>query len=269
MLVNIMERYMLNKITKIAVVGAIAALSIGNLFAGELKLRIGVEGAFPPFSEKAADGSLIGFDVDIANALCQKMNTECKIIEQDWDGMIPGLLARKYDAIIASMTITEERKKRIDFSDKYYNTPAKFAAKSGAFSDDSPATLAGKTIGVARATTHDDFLTKLYPDSNIKRYPSQDDVYLDMLSGRLDAMFGDSIAQSDGFIKTDDGKGYAFFGKSYTTPKSIFGIGAGVAVRKGEEKLRDAFSKAIADIRADGTYAKINGKYFKFDIYGD
>ena len=260
---------MLNKITKITVIGAITVLSISNLFAGELKLRIGVEGAYPPFSEKAADGSIIGFDIDIANALCQKMNAECKMIEQDWDGMIPGLLARKYDAIIASMSITPERKKRIDFSDKYYKTPAKFISKSGKFSDDSPAALSGKTIGVARATIHDDFLTKLYPDSNIKRYPSQDDVYLDMLSGRLDAMFGASITQDDGFLKTADGKGYAFFGKSYTEPKSIFGSGEGVAVRKGEEKLRDAFSKAIADIRADGTYAKINSKYFKFDIYGD
>lgn len=258
---------MFKKIT-LAAAGAVIALSASVASADMMKLRIGVEGAYPPFSEKMADGSIAGFDIDIANALCAKIGAECEMIEQDWDGMIPGLLSRKYDAIIASMSITPERQKRVDFTSKYYNTPSKFVAKDGMFSDDSPATLAGKTIGVARATVQDDFLTQTYTDSEIKRYATQDDVYLDMLAGRLDAMFADSVAQDDGFLKTDDGKGYSFFGGDHTKPESIFGTGAGVAVRKGEEELRDKFTKAIADIRADGTYMEINNKYFGVDIFG-
>ena len=258
---------MFKKIT-IAAVGAVIALSASIASADTHKLRIAVEGAYPPFSEKTADGSIVGFDIDIANALCERINAKCEMIEQDWDGMIPGLLARKYDAIIASMSITDERKKRVDFSTKYYNTPSKFAAKDGAFSDDSPAALAGKIIGVARATIQDDFLTQLYTGSEIKRYATQDEVYLDMLAGRIDAMFADSVAIDGGFLKTTDGKGYSFFGKDHVEPLSIFGVGAGIAVRKGEENLRDSFSKAIAEIRADGTYAKINAKYFAVDIFG-
>ena len=258
---------MLKKIT-LAAAGAAIALSTSIASAEMMKIRIGVEGAYPPFSEKMADGSIVGFDIDIANELCARIKAECEMVEQDWDGMIPGLLSRKYDAIIASMSITPERQKRIDFSTKYYNTPSKFVAKKGMFNNDAPATLAGKTIGVARATIQDDFLTQVYKDAEIKRYATQDEVYLDMLAGRLDAMFADSIAQDEAFLKTKDGNGYAFFGGDYTKPESIFGVGAGVAVRKGEESLRDAFSKAIADIRADGTYAKINAKYFEFDIYG-
>ena len=243
------------------------ALSVAQAGAAE-KLRIGVEGAYPPFSEKTTSGDLIGFDIDIAMALCEKMDRECELVEQDWDGIIPALLARKYDAIIASMSITEERKKRVDFTGKYYNTPAKFAAKDGAFADDTPASLAGKTIGVQRGTIHADFLQAVYPDSELKQYGTQDEVYLDLTAGRLDAILADSVAVDDGFLKTDAGKGYAFFGVDHVDPK-YFGDGAGIAVRKGEDDLRDALTKAISEIRADGTYAKINGKYFDFDIYGD
>jgi lysine-arginine-ornithine-binding protein len=256
------------RIKYLAPIAAAAVLALGafQAEAGE-KLRIGVEGAYPPFSEKTASGDLIGFDIDIALALCEKLDRECELVEQDWDGIIPALLARKYDAIVASMSITEERKKRVDFTGRYYNTPAKFAGKAGAFADDTPASLAGKVIGVQRATIHADFISSVYPDSELKQYGTQDEVYLDLLAGRLDAIFADSIAIDDGFLKTDDGAPYAFFGGDHSDPK-YFGDGAGIAVRKGEEDLRDALSKAINDIRADGTYAAINAKYFDFDIYG-
>ena len=257
---------MIKKIT-MAVAAAAFTLTAGLATAGD-KLRIGVEGAYPPFSEKTADGKLIGFDIDIAMALCAEMKRECELVEQDWDGMIPGLLSKKYDAIIASMSITEERKKKIDFSEKYYNTPGKLAAKAGMFADDKPATLKGKVIGVQRATIHADFANATYGKmSEIREYGTQEEVYLDLTAGRLDVIVADALAISDGFLKTDNGKGYAFFGVDHNE-KKFFGDGAGVGVRKQDTALRDAFSKAIAAVRANGTYVKLNDKYFDIDIYG-
>ena len=255
------------KLASALVAGALA-FGLSTAHAGGHSLRIGVEGAYPPFSEKTASGELIGFDIDIANALCAEMGKECTLVEQDWDGIIPALLAKKYDAIIASMSITAERQKIVDFTKKYYQTPAKFAAEDGMFADDAPATLAGKRIGVQRGTTHDDFATSTYPDSEIVRYGTQDEVYLDLTAGRLDAILADSTAVEDGFLKTDAGAGYSFFGQDHTDP-AFFGEGAGIAVRKGEEDLRDALTAAIAAIRANGTYDEIAAKYFNFNIYGD
>ncbi|MBL4905907.1 MAG: transporter substrate-binding domain-containing protein [Sneathiella sp.] len=251
----------------IALAAAAFALTAGLATADE-KLRIGVEGAYPPFSEKTADGKLIGFDIDIAMALCAEMKRDCELVEQDWDGMIPGLMAKKYDAIIASMSITAERMKKIDFSKKYYNTPGKLAAKKGMFADDQPATLKGKIIGVQRATIHADFVNAIYGEmSEIREYGTQEEVYLDLTAGRLDAIAADALAINDGFLKTANGKGYAFFGVDHNE-KKFFGDGAGVGVRKGDTALRDSFSKAIAALRANGTYTKLNDKYFDIDIFG-
>ena len=231
------------------------------------KIRIGVEGAYPPFSSVEKDGTLIGFDIDIARALCEEIGAECVLVPQDWDGIIPALLARKYDAIIASMSITEERKKKVAFSDKYYNTPAKFARKKGSGITISKAGLKGKTVGVQRATTHDNFITAEFGDSvNIKRYGTQDEAYLDAIAGRVDLLLADSIAMEVGFLKTDKGKGWEFVGPGFSDPK-YFGVGAGIAVRKGDRELAKLFSLAIKVIRASGVYHRINGKYFAFDVY--
>lgn len=255
--------------TKLASVVLAGAFAMGLATANAQDvLRVGVEGAYPPFSEKTASGELIGFDIDIANAVCAEIKMTCELIEQDWDGIIPALQAKKYDVIIASMSITEDRMKVVDFTTKYYNTPAKFAGKAGMYSDDSPAALAGKRIGVQRGTIHDDFVTTLYKDSEIVRYGTQDEVYLDLTAGRLDVILADSIAINDGFLKTDAGQGYAFFGADHNDPK-FFGNGAGFAVRKNEEDLRDKLTAAIKTLRANGTYAAINAKYFEFDIYGE
>ena len=255
------------KLASALVAGALA-FGLSTAYAGGHSLRIGVEGAYPPFSEKTASGELIGFDIDIANALCAEMGKECTLVEQDWDGIIPALQAKKYDAIIASMSITEDRKKVVDFTAKYYQTPAKFAAKDGMFASDTPEALAGKRIGVQRATIHDDFVTTTYPDSEVVRYGTQDEVYLDLTAGRIDAIIADSTAVEEGFLKTDAGAGYAFFGQDHTDV-AFFGEGAGIAVRKGEEELRDGLTAAIAAIRANGVYDEIAAKYFNFNIYGD
>jgi arginine/ornithine transport system substrate-binding protein len=231
------------------------------------KIRVGVEGAYPPFSWVESDGTLKGFDIEIAMALCKEIGAECTLVTQDWDGIIPALLARKYDAIIASMSITEERKKKVAFSEKYYNSPAKFARKKGSGITISKAGLKGKSVGVQRATTHDNFITGMFGSSvDIKRYATQDEAYLDAVAGRIDLLLADSIAMEDGFLKTDNGKGWEFVGPGYSEPK-YFGDGAGIATRKQNSDLAELFSKAIKAIRANGVYKSINDKYFAFDIY--
>ena len=249
---------------------ATAVLLVGSnlVMAGDWsKVRIGVEGAYPPFSWVEADGQLKGFDIDIAMALCKEIGAECSLVQQDWDGIIPSLLAKKYDAIIASMSITEERKKRVDFSDKYYNTPAKFVAKKGSGLKVSKSGLAGKRVGLQRGTTHQCYMEKLFPDVELVLYGTQDEVFQDLAIGRIDAQFSDSIAADDGFLKTDAGKDFEFVGGDQHD-EACHGPGAGMAVRKSDGQLRDDLNKAIKAIRANGTYQKINAKYFEFDIFG-
>ena len=231
------------------------------------KIRIGVEGAYPPFSEVGPDGKLKGFDIDIAMALCAEMKAECTLVQQEWDGIIPALQSRKFDAIIASMAITEERLKVVNFTAKYYNTPSRMVAKADAKLEVSAAGLKGKRIGVQRSTIQDRFVTATFTGSEIVRYAKADEVYLDLAAGRVDAVFSDTLAVDGGFLKKPQGKGFAFFGPSYDDPK-FFGTGSGIAVRKADTALQAKFNAAIPAIRANGVYKKINDKYFDFDVYG-
>jgi len=231
------------------------------------KVRIAVEGAYPPFSEIGTDGKIKGFDIDIANALCAEMKAECSLVNQEWDGMIPALQARKFDAIVAQMSITEERQKSVLFTNKYSNTPAWLIAKAGTSADQSAAAWKGKKIGVQRTTTHDRFATEHFKNSEVVRYAKQDEVFLDLAAGRIDAVLCDSVSADIGFMKTPAGKGFARVGAPIDDPK-IFGIGAGIAVRKGDTGLKQKLDAAIAAVRANGTYKKIQDKYFEFDVYG-
>jgi len=230
------------------------------------KIRIGVEGAYPPFSEVGPDGKLKGFEIDLALAYCAEMKAECVLVQQDFDGLIPALQAKKIDAIIASMSITDERKKAIAFSKPYYNTPARFAAKADAKLDISAAGLKGKKIGVQRATIHEKFAAETFKQSEIVRYATQDQVFLDLKSGRIDTTVADLVAIDQGFIKTPAGKGFAFVGPSFTDVK-YFGTGSGVGMRKADEKtLGKKFNDAVAAIQANGTFKKLNDKYFEYDL---
>lgn len=249
----------------LAVAGVALAMATGAASAG-MKIKIGTEGAYPPFNFKDASGQLKGFDVDIAKALCAQMKAECSFVAQDWDGIIPALLAKKYDAIIASMSITDERKKKVDFTNKYYSTPAKFVTgKKSGIKDVTPAGLKGKTIGAQGSTIHSNFLEDLYKGSTIKLYKTQDEVNADLASGRLDALLADSAVMLE-WLKKKEGSCCTYVGPGFNDPK-YFGIGAGIAIRKGEGKLRDSFNKAIKAIIANGTYKKINDKYFPFSVY--
>ena len=256
-------------LTTILAAGALVLMS-SAVTAKEWKIvRIGVEGAYPPFSSVTPAGQLVGFDIEITKALCKQMGVRCTMVQQDWDGIIPALLARKYDAIVASMSITEERKKKVAFTNKYYNTPAKFVRKKGSGIEISKEGLKGKTVGVQRATTHDNFITGEFgAEVDIKRYATQDEAYLDAVAGRLDLLLADSVAMEDGFLKTDKGKDFEFVGPGFSDVK-YFGEGVGIAIRKRDADLVKMFNKAIAGIRADGTYKKINAKYFAYDVYGN
>lgn len=230
------------------------------------KVRIGVEGAYPPFSELGADGKLKGFEIDLANAYCAEMKVECTLVQQDFDGLIPALQARKVDAIIASMTITDERKQTIAFSNPYYNTPGRFVGRTDTKFDISAAGLKGKKIGVQRGTTHEKFVADTFKQSEIVRYATQDQAFLDLKSGRIALTLADQVASEQGFVKKPDGKGFGFVGPSYTEVK-YFGIGSGVGMRKADEKtLGKKFNDAIAALRANGSYKKLNDKYFEYDV---
>jgi polar amino acid transport system substrate-binding protein len=247
---------------------ATLALTIGAAQAEDMmKLKIGTEGAYPPFNNLEADGSLVGFDVDIAKALCAEMKADCEFVTQDWDGIIPALLAGKFDAIIASMSITDERKEKVDFTNKYYNTPPAIAVpKDSDITDATDAGLAGKTLGAQSSTTHSNYAEAKFPSTDLKLYPTADEYQLDIASGRIDAVIDDVIVLSE-WLKTDSGSCCKILSTLPIDPV-INGEGAGIAVRKGEDELREKFNAAIDAIRANGTYKEINDKYFDVDVYG-
>ena len=243
-----------------------AVLATSLAAKAEDTIRFATEGAYPPFNERAADGSLIGFEIDLGQALCEKIKRKCEFLAQEWDGMIPGLLADKYDGIFASMAITEERKKKIDFTNKYYQTGGAFVARKGTTIDVSDKKLGGKVIGIIPGTTQC-YMEKAFPDATVKVYKTADSLYLDLVSGRIDAVLSDAIAIDFGLLKTDRGKDMAFASEIYTD-RECFGEGVGIGMRKEDTDLREQFNKAIAEVRADGTYDKIEKKYFQYDIYG-
>lgn len=242
-------------------------LAAGQAMAMD-KVVIGTEGAYPPFNLVDSNGELQGFDIDIAKALCESMGVECEFVIQDWDGIIPALLAKKFDCIIASMSITDERKQKVDFTDKYYISPGQFVAAKGA-GIDVTGDLSGKIIGVQKATVHENFIRDNYGDvADVRAYETQEEANMDLAAGRLDLVFADKLVLLGGFIEKEEGKDFEFTGPERTDLK-WFGEGIGIAVRKGETELLDMLNKAILDIRANGKYQEINAKYFPFDLYGE
>ena len=259
------------RITKrlaVAISAAAIALTIGGAHAEDaLKLTIASEGAYPPFNNLTPDGKLEGFDIDIGNALCEEMKAQCTWVSQDWDGMIPALQAGKFDAIIASMSITPERLEKVDFSKKYYNTPPAIAVpKDSDIKDITPESLKGKTLGVQASTSHSNFAQAKYGTSDIKMYPTADEYKLDISNGRVDAVMDDVIVLGQ-WLDSDAGSCCKLLG-TIEPDVAIHGPGAGVTVKKGNTALADKFSAAIAAIRKNGKYKEINDKYFKIDVYG-
>ncbi|TPL58692.1 transporter substrate-binding domain-containing protein [Mesorhizobium sp. B2-4-2] len=248
-----------------AAAAAMLTLGAGVLSAHAAeKIKIGTEGAYPPFNTITPDGKVEGFDIDIANALCAQMKVECEIVTQDWDGIIPALQAKKFDAIIASMSITEERKKQVAFTHKYYTTPLSLVAlKDSDIASTEPAALTGKTVGAQAATTQANYAQDVYgkAGAEAKLYPTQEEAITDLQNGRLDAVLSDKFVLMDWMKKASDGC-CKMVGDVKGTETE-----AGIAVRLENTALRDKLNAAIDAIVADGTYKKIQDKYFDFDIY--
>jgi len=235
-------------------------------------LKVAIDPTYEPFTFKTPDGKPTGFDVDIANALCEQIKRKCDFVEQVWDGMIPGLNAKKYDVIISSMSITDERMKEVDFTDKYYNTPSRIVLKKSVKFTDA-ASIKGKKIGVLKGSTQEKYaMGDLKPAGVVvNSYEAQDQVYLDIKSGRLDGTVADFMEVTGGFLSKPEGANYQLVGPDLKMPQ-YFGYGAGIALRKGEDKLKGELNEAIKAIRGNGTYKTLNDKYFakyNIDVYGE
>ena len=224
------------------------------------KYNVGIEGAYPPFNNKNASGQVVGFDYDIAMALCAKMKAECEVVTSDWDGIIPALNAKKYDFIVSSLSITDERKQAVDFTDPYYSNKQQFVAKKGVDFKTDIESLKSKKLGTQRSTQAATWLEDNVGD-DIALYDTQENAYLDLSSGRVDALLADKYAIY-GWLKDDPaGKDYEFKGEPINEDDKV-----GIALRKGESELRSKLNLALKEIKEDGTYKKINDKYFPFSI---
>ena len=254
------RRALLGLLSSVAL--SMAGLAALPAAAQEQALRIAVEGAYPPFNQTDKKGKLSGFDVDIAKALCQAIAAKCEFVKQRWDRIIPDLVDGKYDLVVSSMSITAERRQKIDFTNPYYQTPAKFVAKKNADLAATLDALKGRKIGVQKATTHEQYLVRQLGNSaEIVRYQTLPKAQADLTAGKVDVVFGDALALSEGFLKTDKGKSFAFVG-----PDMVFGSGIGIGVRKGQADLVSDLNRALDQIRADGTYNKIAAQYFSFSL---
>ena len=236
---------------------------------GWSKVRIGVEANYPPFSQMGTDGKFSGFDIDIANALCAEMKAECSLVSQEWDGMMPALNARKFDMIVASMSITEERKKAADFSDSYYDIPSTWIAKAGSIGEVNAASLKGKKIIVTRNTPRAAFVQANFKDNEMLLVAKEADVTMELAAGRGDIGFGSSLAATAAFLKSPEGRTFARVGAPVTLGSAKQGGGVGIAMRKGEESLRLKVNAALKTITANGVYKTINDKYFDVNIRGE
>jgi polar amino acid transport system substrate-binding protein len=255
------------RISNLLAAASLAALSLfaGSAMADGEKLVIGTDSTYPPFEFVDASGEIKGFDIDIAKALCAEMKAECSFVSNDWDGIIPALQAKKFDMIVSSMSITPERSKLVDFTNKYYNTPPAIAVPKDSTITDV-AGLKGKTIGAQTSTTHANYAEKHLADTELKLYPTADEYKLDVSNGRIDAVIDDVVVLSQ-WVKSDAGACCKIL-TTLPVDKEINGIGAGIAVRQGDP-LKDKLNTAIAAIRANGKYKEIQDKYFDFNVYGD
>lgn len=228
--------------------------------------RIAVEGGFPPFNYLDADNTLQGFDVEVAKALCEKADLSCRFIVQRWEDMIPNLNAKHYDAIISSMSKSEERQKLVDFTDSYYSSPSVFVVrKKTAMPDFASKSLGSLVLGVTLGTVQAAYAAQFFPDASVTIFPSSPDLYKALADRSVDIAFEDKLAIYDWLTNTRAGDCCEFKGDDIVDAK-FFGDGAGIAIRKADTGLRDKLNAALAAITDDGTYDAINAKYFPFSI---
>ncbi|WP_284163020.1 transporter substrate-binding domain-containing protein [Frigidibacter sp. SD6-1] len=252
----------------------LAALAASLLFgaaayADPVKIGIAAE-PYPPFASPDASGNWVGWEVEIINAVCKAAEMDCAITPVAWDGIIPSLTSGQIDVIMASMSITEERLKTIDFSDKYYNTPTVVIASNGSDITPTAEGLAGKIIGVQASTVHEAYVNQYFAPTaaEVKVYQTQDEANQDLAAGRIDAIQADSIAM-DAFLATEAGAACCESKGAVADDPAILGLGVGAGIRKGEDELKGKINAGIAAIIADGTYDAITKNYFASSIYGE
>jgi len=248
---------------------ALAAVLAAAPAAAQDTVRIGTEGAYPPYNYTDSDGNLVGFEIDLGNAICAEMGVACEWVAQDWDGIIPALLNERYDMIMAGMSITDERRERIAFSQPYVSDPAYFVAAEGSdymaaeTVEDVRAALDGATVGVQTATIHQNFVEEQMGDVvDVRLYDNQENMELDLTSGRIDAALADGAAWR-AFFEREDGTGYATFGPSLTGQDyPVFGEGVGVGLRQGDDALRASVNEALTALKEDGTVGELSRRHF-------
>lgn len=248
---------------------ALALALVCTLSLAQLKeLKVAIDPTYEPFTYKAADGKPAGFDVDIANALCEQIKRKCVFVEQMWDSLIPGLMARQYDAIISSMSITQERAKTIDFTDRYYHAPSRLVLKKE-IKYSVPNSIKGKKIGVLQGSTHEKYALGELQAAGVEvvAYDELGKIYQSLKAGELDGTVADLVEVSTGFLDRPEGRNYALAGQDLYLER-YFGIGAGIGLRKSDLTLKAELNLAIKTLRGNGVYKKINDKYFPFDAYG-
>jgi len=273
----------LARVVQVAAIGVAGMLMAGQATPSQADdvIKFGVaQEPYPPFASQDSSGRWVGFEVDLMNAVCEQMKAKCELVPIAWDGIIPALQEKKIDVIWASMSITDERKKVIDFTNKYYNSPAEIIGpksagikisvvdnpdgKGGKIAN--PADAKGKIIGVQTSTIHANYIQKYFgKDAEIKVYDTQDNADADLSAGRVDLVMADSVALAD-YLKSDQGKDMEVV---VTIPDDpILGEGVGGGLRKGDDKLKAELNDAIKGVRDSGVYNQIAKKYFDFDIYG-
>lgn len=243
---------------------AVAALaSLASAASAQETIRMGTEGFYPPFNYFDSAGNIIGFDIDIGNALCAAMEVTCEWVTTDWDGIIPALNANNFDTIIASMGITDARSQVVSFTDPYYFNAARFVApRELGLTSAMPADLVGMVVGAQSGTLEVEMLNTYFPGVEVRLYPRLDDALLDIQSGRIDLALAGQFVIGD-WLASDQGACCAFVGEAFMADGMQ---GTGIAVRKADDDLRARLNAALAQIIADGTYDQIRARYFDFDI---
>lgn len=253
---------------RLALMTTTALIAFAGIAQAE-QVRIGIAAEpYPPFAAPDASGNWVGWEVEIIDAVCTAAELDCVLTPTAWDGIIPALISERIDAIMASMSITEDRLQTIDFSDPYYNTPTVIVGQRGMDLDATPAGLAGKVLGVQVSTIHQTYAqTYFEAATELRTYQTQDEANQDLASGRIDATQADSLAMDD-FLKTEAGQCCELKG-AVAHDEGILGSGVGAGVRKGDDALREAINRGIAAILENGTYDEITARYFATSIYGN
>lgn len=243
----------------------LAAFGTGAWAQEATPVRIATEGAHPPFNFVDANGEPAGFEVELGHALCEAAHLNCVFVVHDWEGLIKGLLARDYDAIMNSLAITPKRKLRVLFSQPYYRIPLSFIVrKDSDLKGFTPADLAGRSIGTADHNGLATFLEARYPEADTRTFDKLEDADLDLLTERLDAVFGDKLTLAE-FLASREGACCRLLG-DLPPGEPVLGEGVAIAFRPDDVALKQAFDAAIATLKANGTYDRIRAKYISVDV---